>query len=123
MSGERPTRRWQDIAEEPVPVRYSFSPELKNLAESLRLTIEQHPPELRDAGIGGTVLLWVLVDREGIVRRAVTRQSSGHETLDHVALGLAPHLRFYPALDGATPVPSWYSAPFQFPSRAPGFRD
>ena len=121
--GESATRRWQDIAEKPVPVRYSHSPELKNWAESLRLTIEQHPPELRDAGIGGTVHLWVLVDREGIVRKAVTRQSSGHETLDQVALGLAPHLRFYPALDRATPVPSWYSVPFQFPSRTPDFRD
>jgi TonB family protein len=110
---------WQDIAEKPVPVRYSVSPELKNWAESLRLTVEQHPPALRDAGIGGTVHLWILVDREGIVRKAVPHQGSGHEALDQAALRLAVHLRFYPALDGATPVPAWFAVPFHFPTRIP----
>jgi TonB family protein len=115
--GAEASPRWQDIADGPVPVRYSVSPELKNRAESLRLTAEQHPSELREAGIGGTVHLWVLVDREGTVRRAVPRQSSGNETLDQVALRLATRLRFYPALEGATPVPAWFSVPFQFPAR------
>ena len=113
--GDSPGPRWQDIAEEPVPVRYSLGPELKNWAESLRLTFEQHPPELRDAGIGGTAHLWVLVDQDGIARKAVLRQTSGHQTLDEAALRLARELRFHPALDGATPVPAWFAMPVQFP--------
>ncbi|MGD2122257.1 MAG: energy transducer TonB [Gemmatimonadota bacterium] len=63
-----------------------------------------------------------IADREGVVRKAVTRQSSGNETLDRVALHLATKLRFYPALDGATPVPAWFAVPFQFPSGDPRFQ-
>lgn len=112
--------RWQDIADEPVPVRYTVSPELKNWEESLRLAVEEHPSELRDAGIGGTVHLWVLVDREGLVRKAVVRQGSGQEALDQTALRLATRFRFFPALDRTAPVPAWFSVPVQFPSRGGG---
>lgn len=38
------------------------------------------------------------------------------QDLDEKALQLAPRLKFYPALNGAEPVPAWFAVPFTFPS-------
>ncbi|MGD8361905.1 MAG: energy transducer TonB, partial [Gemmatimonadota bacterium] len=95
---------WQDLAAGPVPTRYTVGPDIRNWAEITQILASEHPPHLREAGIGGTVQVWVLVDREGTVRKAALRQSSGHEVLDELGLRVASKLRFSPALNGAKPV-------------------
>jgi protein TonB len=98
---------WQDLAAGPVPTQYTVGPDIRNWAEITQILASEHPPDLREAGIGGTVQAWVLVDREGMVRKVALRQSSGHEVLDELALRVAAWLRFSPALNGAKPVPAW----------------
>jgi TonB family protein len=107
---------WQDLAAGPVPTRYTVGPDIRNWAEITQILASEHPPHLREAGIGGTVQVWVLVDREGKVRRTSLRESSGHEELDELGLRVAPKLRFSPALNGAKPVPAWLAVPLRIPS-------
>jgi TonB family protein len=107
---------WQDLAAGPVPTRYTVGPDIRNWAEITQILISEHPAGLREAGIGGTVQAWVLVDREGTVRQVALRQSSGHEELDELALRVAAKIRFSPALNGTKPVPAWFAVPLRFPS-------
>jgi TonB family protein len=55
-----------------------------------------YPPLLRDAGIGGEVMLAVVVDTDGTVLKSEVRQSSGHRPLDEAALKVAAIVQFAP---------------------------
>lgn len=70
--------------------------------------------EARDAGIGGSVRLWVYVDEQGIVRDAQVDVSSGFEALDEAARTVAHAMRFTPALNRDKATPVWISQPIDF---------
>lgn len=72
-------------------------PALLNGAEVQRALERSYPPLLRDAGIGGTAQLTLLVDETGRVTHATLKQSSGQAALDDAALRVAPLMRFSPA--------------------------
>jgi TonB family protein len=61
-----------------------------------------YPPFLRDAGIGGSVTLQLVIDSEGRVEEdKIEVVSSDHDSFTQAALRVAPRLRFRPArLDG-----------------------
>ncbi|HEY8468492.1 MAG TPA: TonB family protein [Longimicrobiales bacterium] len=106
-----------DVYAGPVVTPYTVAPELKNRDEVQRALSRYYPPLLRDAGIGGTVLVWLLIDEEGQVRKYQVKESSGHTALDDAALKVADIMRFSPALNRDRKVPVWVALPITFTVR------
>src|SRR5690606_5142765 len=103
-----------DISVAPVPTPFTVAPELKNRAEVQRALERYYPPLLRDAGIGGTVLVWFFIDETGKVRNSLIKESSGHKALDEAALKVAEIMQFTPALNRDKKVPVWVALPIDF---------
>jgi len=98
----------------PVYIPFEVPPRLKNEAEMLALLEATYPASLRNAGIGGSVRLWLYVDELGVVRDAQVDISSGFEALDVAAQAVARAMRFTPALMRDRPTPVWISQPIEF---------
>jgi protein TonB len=77
----------------------------------------EYPPLLRDAGVGGTVDVWLFIDDQGVVQRTIVDKSSGHQALDDAALEVARAIEFTPALNRDKRVPVWISLPITFTTR------
>lgn len=122
--------RWNDVVKLPPPSPppdraaesgggawtgpVTVAPSLAN-PDALRGALERaYPRSLRDAGIGGTVGLLVLIDAKGRVLETKIEQSSGYRAFDRAALEVAPLLRFNPALNRDTPVSVWVKLPVTF---------
>lgn len=103
--------------EEPVFTPYTVAPDLKNRDEVGRALEREYPPLLRDAGIGGTVVIYLFIDEEGIVQNTKVNQSSGHTSLDEAALRVGNVMRFSPAMNRDKKVPVWVSLPITFQVR------
>jgi TonB family protein len=73
-----------------------------------------YPPLLRDAGVGGEVLVWFYVNERGLVEKTRLKRSSGHEALDDAALKVAELMRFAPAMKDGQPVAAWIDLPIVF---------
>jgi TonB family protein len=113
-----PTGQGVDVSDQPTFTPREVEPELKNRAEFGRLLERRYPPMLRDAAIGGTVLLWVYVDESGRARNTRVTQSSGYEQLDALAQELMREAaRFSPALNRDQKVPVWIQMPVTFQTR------
>ena len=108
----------EQVQERPTFTPMTVRPNLKNPDEVLRALQSEYPPLLRDAGIGGTVGVWFLIDRTGEVRRTQLQESSGREALDEAALRVAETLQFTPAYNRDEPVPVWVAIPITFESTA-----
>jgi TonB family protein len=73
-----------------------------------------YPQAAREAGIEGTVVIWLRVSAEGAVLEAKVHKSSGHKILDDTALHWAEKQRFIPAKVGGTPVEAEATKPVKF---------
>jgi protein TonB len=96
---------------------FTVAPELRNRAEVGRALQHSYPVLLRDAGIGGEVLVWLLIDTSGNVMRADVKQSSGHTALDDAALKVALTMKFTPARNRDQAVQVWVAVPVSFTAR------
>jgi protein TonB len=94
----------------PMTVR----PGVRNREEIRRALEREYPALLRDAGIGGTVLVWFFIDEEGVVQQTQLHTTSGHRALDEAAMKVAGVIRFSPALNREKRVPVWISLPITF---------
>ena len=103
-----------DPADEPMFTPYTVAPDYTNPSEVRRALESEYPPLLRDAGIGGTVQVWFFIDRNGVVRKSLVNEGSGHVALDEAALRVAPVFKFTPALNRDKAVPVWVSLPITF---------
>lgn len=74
----------------------------------------KYPETARKEGWEGTVLLRVLVDREGKSRSIEISRSSGFDTLDQAAMETVKSWRFHPAHYGNGLVESWVKVPIVF---------
>lgn len=115
--GEAPAAEEVDISESPAFTPYTTPPRYSNLEEITAALEREYPPLLRDAGIGGTVLVWFFVDEEGVVKNQRIATSSGHEALDEAALRATSVFRFTPALNRDKAVPAWVQFPVTFSVR------
>jgi periplasmic protein TonB len=97
----------------PMTVR----PELRNQPEVQRALVRNYPPLLRDAGIGGTPVVWFLIDEDGRVVRTQLSRPSGYAALDEAALAVAQVMRFSPALNRDRRVQVWVEIPIVFTAR------
>lgn len=69
---------------------------------------------LRDAGIGGTVRVWLRLDTAGGVLDTRIAATSGVPRLDEAALRIVDRMRFAPAMNRDRPVEVWVSIPITF---------
>lgn len=110
-------RRSRAIADGPTFTPYTLKPELANTQEIARALQRSYPPLLRDAGVGGTAVLWFLIDERGAVQKKQIFRQSGHQSLDDAALAVAERMRFRPAENHGRKVPVWVQIPVTFSSR------
>ena len=94
----------------PMTVR----PELRNRSEVMAALMREYPSSLRDAGIGGQVVVWYYLSDTGQVLDARISQSSGNALLDDAALRVANVYQFTPAMNRQDPVPVWIQLPITF---------
>jgi TonB family protein len=107
----------RDIARAPTFTPYTVRPDIKNRSEVTRALEREYPPLLRNAGIGGSVHVWLFIDATGQVQRLQVKESSGHKALDDAALRVAGTMAFTPALNRERPVPVWIALPITFTTR------
>ncbi len=106
-----------DIGAAPVFTPYTVKPDYTNGNEVRRALEREYPPLLRDAGIGGTTIVWFFIDEQGVVQNQVVQSSSGHQALDDAALRVAPVFKFTPALNRDKAVPVWVQLPITFTTK------
>jgi len=101
-------------ADDPSQTFYTTPPIIQNV-EAVRAALEEeHPPQLQELGIGGTVDVWFHIDETGQLTHTRINESSGNEALDIAALRVATQIEFSPALNEVTPIPVWVSFPITF---------
>jgi periplasmic protein TonB len=106
-----------DISRAPTFTPMTVRPELQNQAEVQRALVRNYPPLLRDAGIGGTPVMWFFIDENGRVLRTQLSRSSGYPALDEAAEAVAGVMRFSPALNRDRRVQVWVEIPIVFTAR------
>lgn len=102
------------LAQSPAFTPREVEPELRNRTEFGQAMERAYPAALKDAGVGGRVLLWVFVTETGEVGNVRLFQSSGSEQLDAAAAETMRIARFSPAMNRGSPVPVWISMPVVF---------
>jgi len=106
-----------DISDQPTFTPFTVKPDIKNRGEVQRALEREYPPLLRDAGIGGRILVWFFIDENGRVQQTQIKESSGHKALDEAALQVANVFEFTPALNRDKKVPVWIALPITFTTR------
>jgi protein TonB len=112
-----PTEGGVDISEQPTFTPYEVAPEVLNNREVQQALEREYPSILRDAGIGGLVMMHFFIDEQGVVQNAVVAQGSGHSALDAAAERVAYSFRFSPAVNRDQQVPVWVQIPIRFETR------
>lgn len=101
----------------PYSTPYTMKPEIKDRESAVNILLHHYPDELKSAGVGGTVYVWVFIETDGNVGNAILEESSGNEELDTAAIAAASEFEFTPALNIDKPIPVWVAFPITF--RAP----
>lgn len=96
------------------PEAETVRPVLQNGAEVGRALQKHYPPVLRDAGIGGTVNVWMFIYESGEVLKSQVGKSSGYDALDEAALLVSYEMQFSPARSGNSRVPVWVAMDVTF---------
>ncbi len=103
-----------DQSAAPVFTPMTLRPEIKNRREVEAALRRLYPPILRNAGVGGQVVVWFFLSEEGTVLDRRVSQSSGYVQLDKAALQVADVFRFTPALNRNQIVRVWIQVPITF---------
>ena len=112
-----PTETSVDIASAPTFTPMTVRPEIRNRSAVIQAMERGYPPILRDAGIGGQVLVWFFINEQGRVIDNRIANSSGNAQLDEAALRVASVYEFTPALNRDQVVPVWVQIPITFQVR------
>ena len=104
----------EPIQDRPVFTPMTVRPRISNTAEVQAALMREYPPLLRDAGIGGTVVVWFYVTETGQVADRRISESSGHTPLDEAALNVANVFQFTPAMNRDEAVAVWIQLPITF---------
>ena len=103
-----------EISQEPVLLPRQVEPSLRNRQAFGQALERAYPAALKDASIGGTVVLWVFVTENGEVGNVRVQESSGYPALDAAAEAVMREAEFTPALNRDEPVPVWIALPVIF---------
>ena len=105
------------LSDAPKFTPFTVAPSILNRNDIVRAMEREYPPELRDAGIGGTVTVYFFIDEDGRVQDRQINDSSGHQALDDAAMAVSEVYRFSPALNRDEKVPVWVSFSITFQVR------
>ena len=114
---ERTLSSAPEVESAPTFTPFTVAPEIRNREELVRAIGDNYPPQLRDAGIGGVVVVWFYIDETGKVTNTRVAQSSGFPQLDQAALTVSDLFVFSPALNNDQNVPVWVQFPITFEVR------
>ncbi len=109
-----PTHEAPDISVAPVFTPMTVRPEIRNRSEVQAALVREYPAILRDAGMGGTVVMWFFITEDGVVQDKRVSRSSGQLRFDEAALKVADVFRFSPALNRDQRVQVWIEVPITF---------
>ncbi len=98
----------------PVFTPMTVRPEILNASEVQAALVREYPPILRDAGIGGMVVVWYYISETGQVLNARVSEGSGQAELDAASLRVAAVFQFSPAMNRDRPVSVWIPIPITF---------
>ncbi len=104
-------------ADRPSFIPYDIAPKLKNAKEIQRLLQRLYPAQLREAGVEGTVVLWIYIDKKGDVQKSQVQKSSGFSAMDKAAMSAADQMDFSPAMNRDKRTPVWIAQPITFEVR------
>ena len=104
----------REITDEPTFTPYTVAPLLQNREEAAKAILANYPRMLKEAGLGGEVLMWFFIDKEGVVQEARVAKSSGFNEMDEAATRVASLLEFSPAKNRDVVVPVWVQIPIYF---------
>ena len=93
----------------PSFIAYDRPPVLQNAGEVSEALAEAYPRNLKEAGIGGRVEMWLYVDTSGMVRNSELKTPSGSDVLDTAAADVVARMRFEPAMNRDQPTDVWVS--------------
>ncbi|MXX67917.1 MAG: TonB family protein [Gemmatimonadales bacterium] len=93
--------------DQPSFIAFDRAPVLQNAAEVSNALVQAYPSNLKDAGIGGRVEIWLYVDTSGMVRNTALKTSSGNSDLDAAAADVVATMRFEPAMNRDQPTDVW----------------
>jgi TonB family protein len=106
----------RDVTEGPTFTPMTVRPALTNVSSVQQALADQYPPLLREAGIGGSAMVWLFIDEAGVVQQVRLQRTSGYEALDAAALRVARTMEFTPAYNRDVRVPVWVAVPVTFGS-------
>jgi TonB family protein len=96
-------------ADRPSFIPYDTPPKLVNTEEIRTILKRYYPKDLKEAGVGGRVELWIYVDAIGKVHKSEVKTSSGHVLMDEAAEMVASEMVFKPALNRDKKTDVWVS--------------
>ena len=109
-----PEEQATDLSAQPTFTPYTVAPEILNRQEVVRAMEREYPPLLRDASIGGQVVVFFFIDENGVVQDFRVEESSEHQAFIDAALAVAGVYRFSAALNRDKKVPVWVQFPIRF---------
>ena len=112
-----PTEAVVDLASTPAFSPMTVRPEVRNRRVVVQAMERAYPPILRDAGLGGQVMVWFFISEEGEVLDSRIFKSSGYPKIDQAALDVADIYEFTPALNRDQKVKVWIQLPITFQVR------
>ncbi len=104
------------LGDRPVFTPFTVAPKIKDPSKAARIVKGRYPSLLKEAGIGGTVIVWAFIDARGIVRNTQINTSSGNRELDEAASLAVMEFEFAPAWNRDEKVPVWVALPITFRS-------
>jgi TonB family protein len=102
------------LGDRPVFTPYTVAPRMRDPRPAERIARQKYPPIMKQAGIGGTILLWAFLDTNGVVKNCVVSETSGYGELDRAAMAAMLEFTFVPALHFDRHVPAWIEMPITF---------
>ncbi|MDH3733554.1 MAG: energy transducer TonB [Gemmatimonadota bacterium] len=96
-------------ADRPSFIPYDTPPAMRNRSQVMQLLQRYYPRNLKDAGIGGRVELWLYVNEQGRVERSEVKTSAGNALLDDAAQRVAADMEFSPAKNRDKTTAVWVS--------------
>ena len=103
-----------DVSAQPTFTPYEVAPTITNRSTIQSALVREYPALLRDAGIGGTVLMHFFIDNTGSLENVLVAETSGHAQLDEAAMRVADVFEFSPALNRDEVVAVWIQVPITF---------
>ncbi|MYA34404.1 MAG: TonB family protein [Gemmatimonadales bacterium] len=93
----------------PTFIVYDRPPILQNAGEVSDALKQAYPTNLKEAGIGGRVEIWLYIDESGVVQNREVKTSSGSDALDRAAADVGGAMRFEPAMNRDQATDVWVS--------------